>query len=190
MRTLLYAAIVSVGLSLGSSAHAVSLAGRATDDSVCDLSPLTTYRLTRKVFVPAGTSRVTEIYTRLALQFITTQCKNGQTLILHSDLGNSDDERSFRDVTGEVCSLAGVDQETAASREYPHAFQIKCKLLKVQEAKDRLAVAEKVQTVEQMIQERAPVQRDSDMDDDSEKPKDCGEKITFGSLIGLGGRCR
>ncbi|WP_426162461.1 PEP-CTERM sorting domain-containing protein [Pseudoduganella sp. R-34] len=37
---------------------AVSLSGGATDDSVCDLSPMTNYRLTRSVFVAAGSSNV------------------------------------------------------------------------------------------------------------------------------------
>ncbi|WP_143133438.1 hypothetical protein [Pseudoduganella namucuonensis] len=190
MKTLLYIAMVPVCFAIGTGAQAVSLAGRATDDTVCDLSPLTTYRLTRRVFVPAGTTRVSEIYTRLALQFITTECKNGQTLILHSDLGNSADERAFRDVTGELCSSAEVNRETAATREYPHAFQIKCKLLKIQEARDRLVAAERATTVEQMIQERAPVQRNVEMDESVDKPGECGGKITFGSLLGLGGRCR
>ncbi|WP_377705306.1 hypothetical protein [Pseudoduganella sp. UC29_71] len=188
---ILQAMLLAVTLVVGSNAHAVSLAGRPTDETVCDLSPLTNYRLTRKTFVPQGTSRVWEIYSRLALQFITSECRNGQVLILHSDLGSSVDERSFRDVTGELCSPADVTRDSAATREYPHAFQVKCKLAKIQDAKQRLAAAEGIQTVDEMIQERAPAQRSVDAGENAPKPKECSQKIGLGQvLLGLGGNCR
>ena len=170
---------------------AVSLAGRPTDDGVCDLSPMTTYRLTRKVFVPAGTSGLPDIYARLALQYVTVECKNGQVLLLHSDLGNSEDEDTFRKVVGELCSPAEIARESSATVEYPYAFQVKCKLSKIQEAKQRLAAADRIQTVDEMIQERAPVERRAETDGNAPKPKECSQKIGLGQiLLGFGGNCR
>lgn len=183
-------ALAAASLLISANVQAVSLAGRPTDDSVCDLTPMTTYRLSQKVFVPAGSSGVPEIYTRLALQFITSECKSGQVLLLHSDLGNSEDEQTFRSVTDELCSAADVSRTATETIEYPHSFQVRCRLLKIQDAKLRLAAAERSKPLEMMIKEGAPR---NDHADSNEKPaaqEECGGKITFGSLLGLGGHCR
>jgi hypothetical protein len=183
-------ALVAASVLITANAHAVSLAGRPTDDTVCDLTPMTTYRLSQKVFVPAGSSGVPEIYTRLALQFITTECRNGQALLLHSDLGNSEDEQTFRAVTDELCSTAEVSRSATATVEYPHSFQVRCRLAKIQDAKLRLAAAERSKSLQQMIKEGAPPGGHADSDEKPSAAKECSEKITFGSLLGLGGNCR
>lgn len=169
-------------------ASAVSLSGGATDDSVCDLSPMTNYRLTRSVFVPAGSSNVPAIYARLALRFVTKECKNSQILILHSEDGHTDDDRAFRIVTTELCGAAHVQREPTPTSEYPYSFQIKCRLTKLQEAATRLASVEREKPLEQLIAESAPVKTPGESSEISTK-KDCG-KLSFGQVVlGLGGRC-
>lgn len=185
-----FLALAAASVLISTNVHAVSLAGRPTDDSVCDLTPMTTYRLSQKVFVPAGSSGVPEIYTRLALQFITSQCKNGQVLLLHSDLGNSEDEQTFRAVTDELCSAAEVSRAATETVEYPHSFQIRCRLIKIQDAKLRLAAAERSKPLELMVKEGAPPNGHADSSEKPASKEECGGKITFGSLLGLGGHCR
>lgn len=183
-------ALAAASVMISTNVHAVSLAGRPTDDSVCDLTPMTTYQLSRKVFVPAGSSGVPEIYTRLALQFITSECKNGQALLLHSDLGNSEDEQTFRAVTDELCSAADVSRAATETVDYPHSFQVRCRLTKIQDAKLRLAAAEKSKPLELMIKQGTPPSRHADSSEEPAPKEECGGKITFGSLLGLGGNCR
>ncbi|WP_256081040.1 hypothetical protein [Massilia sp. YIM B04103] len=176
---------------INSSAYAVSLSGRPTDDSVCDLSPMTNYHLSQKTFVPAGTMHVSDIYGRLAIKFVIKECKNSQLLILHSDIGIDEDERSFRTVTSELCGAASVQREPATTREYPYAFQVKCRISKIQEATKRLVAAESEKSVEAMIAENAPPGRQNDEQVEQQEPrnKECG-KLGFGTVIlGLGGRC-
>jgi len=175
--------IVSCG-----KAGAVSLSGGATDDSVCDLSPMTNYRLTRSVFVAAGSSNVPTIYARLALRFVTKECKNNQILILHSEDGQSDDDRAFRTVTTELCGAANVQREATPTPDYPYSFQLKCKLTKLQEASVRLAAAEREKSLDDLITENAPIHRQVESEEAAPK-KECG-KLTFGQLfLGMGGRC-
>lgn len=170
-------------------ATAVSISGGATDDSVCDLSPMTNYRLTRSVFVPAGSSNVPAIYARLALRFVTKECKNSQILILHSEDGGHDDDRSFRTVTTELCGSANVHREATPTNDYPYSFQIKCRLTKVQEAALRLATLEREKSLDQLLAESAPV-RTSGESEDAVPKKECTGKLTFGQVVlGLGGRC-
>lgn len=172
-------------------ANAVSLSGRPTDDSVCDLSPMTNYHLTRKIFVPSGTMNVSDIYGRLALMFVVKECKNSQILVLHSEFGESEDERAFRVVTSELCSVANVQRESTATSEYPYSFQVKCRISKIQEATSRLAIAEREKNLETIIAENAPTvrERDESTDQPTSINKDCG-KLGYGAVVlGLGGRC-
>jgi hypothetical protein len=172
----------------GGNAAAVSLSGRTTDDSVCDLSPMTNYHLTRTVFVAAGSTNVPTIYARLALRFVTKECKNSQILILHSEDGQPDDDRAFRTVTTELCGSANVQREPTPTSEYPYSFQVKCRLTKVQEATTKMAALEREKPLDQLISESAPLR--SSVDPGADLPKrECG-KLTFGQvLLGMGGRC-
>jgi hypothetical protein len=155
---------------------------------LCDLSPMTNYRLTRTVFVPAGSSNVAEIYARLALRFVTKECKNSQILILHSEDGHTDDDRSFRAVSAELCSVANVQRELTPTNDYPHSFQIKCRLTKVREAATRLAASERDKPLEQLIAESSP-RRSPNENVEAHSKNEC-DKLTFGQVVlGMGGRC-
>lgn len=174
---------------LTSTANAVSLSGKATDDSVCDLSPLTSYRLGTKTFVEAGTQLSDQIYTRLALRFITQRCKNNQVLILDSDDGSAFDAKYFREVSNHVCTIADVARVPNGTAEYPNGFQIKCRIAKMQEATDWLSSAESAKSTETMIAEGAPKHSPAQNRPSQPDSKDCS-KINMATVFFGGGGCR
>ncbi|MGK5060342.1 hypothetical protein ACQ4WY_25750 [Janthinobacterium sp. LB2P49] len=178
-----------LGLHLQMS-HAVSLAHRETDDSVCDLAPLTTYRLGLKPFVPAGTRDEAEIYFRLAVKFITNECKNKQTLLLHSEMGTSFDDGYFRKVGNQVCAATEIKREPAGTQEFPQGFILRCTISKLKEATAALAEMEKAKPTEAMIEEGAPM-RSAQPNRREEEKKPCGDKMTWETVVlGWGGSCR
>jgi hypothetical protein len=186
MRILIAIACLTAGLD----AQAVSLAGRPTDSSVCDLSPLTSYHLAQRTFVPARTRQLSEIYARLAMQFVAGECANGQLLILHTEYGNSDDDGAFRLVSQELCNVADIQREATPTADYPNSFQIKCRIQKMQAAKQRLAQAEAKESTEEMIRTRSPWMTSSQQAPDGsgeQGKKKCPATISFGQLLGIGG---
>jgi len=172
------------------SAQAVSLSGRSTDETVCDLSPSTSYNLTKNVlFVEAGTRDEAEIYTRIALRFITSRCRDGQVLIMHSDFGDPLDDRFFRDVSAQVCSASKVQREATSTTEAPQSFQIKCPISKLRDAASHLNAIEREKPTEAKIAEGAPTHR-PDSGNESQPRKDCKGSLSFGQVVlGMGGKC-
>jgi len=172
------------------SARAESLSGRSSDESVCDLSPSTSYNLSKSVlFVEAGTRDEAEIYTRIALRFITAKCREGQLLIMHSDFGDLLDDRFFREVSTQVCGASRVQRESTSTTEAPQSFQVKCPISKLREAAAHLRDLERTKSTESMIAEGGPNHRQHSGNDGQPK-KDCKEKLSFGQVIlGMGGRC-
>ena len=182
--------VLSACLSFAAPSDGVSLTHRPTDESVCDLSPLTTYRLGLDPFVEAGTQNEQEIYMRLALRFVTTSCKDTQVLILHSDLGSAFDDGYFRAVAADLCSMANVKRESAGTAEYPEAFLLRCPISKMAEATAALASMEKARSTEAMIAEGAP-DRSNVVPQPADRASKCEGGITLGMLLGIaGGRCR
>lgn len=180
-------------LTFAASAHAVSLAGRTTDDSVCDLSPLTSYRLSMKNLIVAGTQNLDQIYERLSLRFITRNCKNNQTLILDSDDGNQLDLRYFRNISNRLCTISGIERVANGTAENPNGFQIKCKIVKLDEATKWLKEAEAVKTTENLVTESEPRNSASSSSGSSgastSTREDCN-KLTYTSIFIGGGGCR
>lgn len=181
-------------LLLSVDAFAVSIFGRTTDDSVCDLSPFTSYRLASKTFVEEGTRNSDEIYTRLALRFITTACKNNQTLILDSRYGKDFDMRYFRTISNQLCAIADVQRIANGTSENPNAFQIKCRIVKMENATKWLKEAEASKSTETLISEGAPTRSgNSSSSGSSGAPtstrEDCN-KLTYTSIFIGGGGCR
>lgn len=174
---------------LASTAYSVSLSGKITDDSVCDLSPLTSYRLGMKTFVEAGTLNSEEIYMRLALRFITRNCKNNQVLILDSDDGSSFDAKYFRNVSNRLCKIADIKHVPTGTAEYPHAFQIKCPIVKIEEATDWLSSTENAKSTEAMIAEGAPRRSQTPSAPAQPDAKDCS-KLSMASIFFGGGGCK
>ena len=172
------------------STQAVSLSGRSTDETVCDLTPSTSYNLTKNVlFVEAGTRDEAEIYTRIALRFITSKCRDGQLLIMHSDFGDPLDDRFFRDVSSQVCSPSKVQRESTSTTEAPQSFQIKCPISKMKDAASHLSAIERAKPTEAKIAEGAPIHR-PDSGNDNQPRKDCKGSLSFGQVVlGMGGKC-
>lgn len=178
-----------VMLAVIHSVHGVSLSGKSSDDAVCDLSPNTLSRLSKKTFVEAGTRNEAEIYTRLALRFITSECRNSQTLILHSRTGSALDDEVFRAVTSNLCSPGSPKRSSTATRDNSYSFQVTCPIVKWQGAKSDYALREQAIPTERMIAEGAPRDFASDGSPDT-KPKDCNKKLTTAAVIyGFGGTC-
>lgn len=172
------------------SPHAVAFAKKPTDDSVCDLAPKSTSRLAQRTFVEAGTRDESEIYARLALRFVTKECKNGQVLLLHSEDGTDFDGQYFRAVTAQLCSGSAVKRESAATQERPQAFMLECPISKLKEATAALAEMEKTKPTEAMIEEGAPM-RSAQPNRREEEKKTCGDKMTWETVVlGWGGSCR
>lgn len=186
--------LVSVGLTillLSLPAMAWSVWNRETDDSVCDLSPETSYKLAINPFVEAGTLKEDEIYVRLALRKIVQNCKNGQVLVLESPAGDSFDASYFRRAASQVCAVANVQRVAVGTTERPQSFQIKCTIAKIDEARAWLTIAEREKSTETMIVEGAPKQSESNSTaDTSSGKKPCNGIPSFATLLLGGGDCR
>ncbi|MDY7574454.1 hypothetical protein [Actimicrobium sp. CCI2.3] len=156
--TLILPALSSVLLSTVTlPASAYSLWNRTTDESVCDFSPMTTYRLLQKnktniPYVVPEPDQV-EGYSRLALREASAHCKDGQVLVLHSTQGNNLDAQVFRGVTSELCMIADVNQKAVPTTEFPKAFEVRCRIVKIAQARDVSARKEAEKPTEEFIRE-------------------------------------
>lgn len=179
-----------LALMMMTEASAVSISGRATDDSVCDLGPDTTYRVTRKVFVPAYTEQLPEIYFRLAMRYIVANCRDSQTLVLHSAEGDRTDDRAFQLIAPRLCHVADIQRTTTATKEEPSSFQLRCRITKMREARAGFKQEEDALSTEDLIAKNAPRPRSPAPGQSHEHQERCDEKLTAGQLFyGFGGRC-
>lgn len=161
---------------------------KATDDSVCDLSPMTSHKLFVRTPVPEGTKNEQEIYARLALREAVKNCHDGQVLILHSDSASDFDANYFKAVADRLCQVAAVVRAPAATgRE--GAFEVRCPISKLDDAAGWLRGVETEKSTEALIADGAPKRARAAGSSRSATPKECGE-ITFSSVIGRGGHCR
>lgn len=189
----IHALVAAVGALCALDVSATSIFGHTTDDSVCDLSPHTSARLEGKTFVEYGTRNLDEIFTRLALRFITANCRNKQMLILDSRYGKDLDNRYFRTVSNQLCAIADVQHFANGTSENPHAFQVKCKITKLEGATKWLQEAESTKPTEALIAESAPshsnVQSSGGSETSTRSREDCN-RLTFTSIFIGGGGCR
>lgn len=188
-----YFAVALYMLCFSANVIAVSITGRTTDDSVCDLSPSTSARLEGRTFVEDGTRNADQIYTRIALRFITQNCRNNQTLILDSRFGDDFDMRYFRNVSHQLCAIADVQRIANGTAENPNAFQVKCRIMKLEEATKWLKEAEATKATETLISEGAPIKSGESArrsnDNSSPSRGDCS-KLSYASIFVGGGACR
>jgi hypothetical protein len=178
--------ILSLIFLMPSSGNAYSLGGLPTDDSVCDLAPNTSSKLSRGTFVDAGTRNEDSIYERLALRKVVENCANGQTLILHAKFGTRLEDAYFSSVAARVCAAAGVTRESRATTDYPNAFQTKCTIQKLDQARAWLTAAEQRISTEQMILDGAPKRSANTPPANAEVKKDCS-KLNLSTLVNGGG---
>lgn len=186
--------VLSILVTSLQSASAVSLNGRTSDDSVCDLSPYTTSRLGQITFVPARTPNSEEIYSRLAMRFIVGACRTGQTLILHSDDGSMFEDRYFTDVATKLCGAANILREPYPTAEQPHAFRVKCQIVQLKAASAWLRAAENDRSTETMIKNGVVMHEDNSQSAADKAAADrqarCKQGISFGAITGISGGCR
>lgn len=187
-------AAISASFLLIQNASAVSLNGRTNDDSVCDLSPYTTSRLSQLTFVPARTPNIEAIYARLAMRFIVSSCHLGQTLILHSDDGSRFEDQYFTDVATRLCGAANIVREPSSTEEEPHAFRVKCQIIQWKTAEAWLRTAETSESIETMINKGVAISGKNDQVPVDQVPaarrQECKHGLTFGALTGVSGGCR
>lgn len=176
--------------ALSSTASGYSLAGSPTDASVCDLAPHTISRLGRTPFVQAGTRDEEVIYERLALRKIASNCLNGQTLILDSEDGDAFDDRVFRNVSQQLCVVSDVRRIATAKADQPGAFQIRCAIQKLDQARAWLTEAEQKISTEQMIQDGAPKRSANTPPPNAAVKKDCSKLNLSTMLNGGGAECQ
>jgi len=177
---------LSLTFLMPSSGNAYSLGGLPTDDSVCDLAPNTSAKLSRGTFVDAGTRNEDSIYERLALRKVVENCANGQTLILHAKFGSRLEDTYFSSVAARLCVAAGVIRESRGTTDYPNAFQTKCTIQKLDQARAWLTDAEQKISTEQMISEGAPRRSTNTQPPNEQVKKDCS-KLTQSTLLNGGG---
>ena len=188
-RVFAFAFLSLIALST-SRAGAYSLGGHPSDDSVCDLSPNTTSKLSRGTFVEAGTRDEVEIYERLALRKIVQNCTNGQTLVLHAKFGTQSEGNYFSSVAARLCVVADVTREPRGTSDYPNAFQTKCTIQKLDQARAWLSDAEQKISTEQMIQDGAPKRTANTPPANATVKKDCSKLNLSTMLNGGGANCQ
>lgn len=188
--TIAWALAVCLVSTFSTAAAGFSLSNKATDESVCDLSPRTTEKLLSHTFVEAGTKDSLQIYSRLALRQITQNCKNGQVLILDSDDGHPRDASYFQDTANHVCAVAEIKRISTGTSEYPQAFQMKCTILKIQEAQAWLTKVESEKSTETMITEGTPQRAKNTSPGTQSSPNSNCDKMTLSSVFFGGGGCK
>jgi hypothetical protein len=174
---------------------AFSLWDRPTDDFVCDFSPWTAFRLQQRnktniPYILPDREKV-EAYTRLALREASSNCKDGQMLMLHSNDGSDLDAKVFRAVTSHLCLVADVAQKAVPTKEEPNAFEVRCRVSKMTQAKESSAKSEAEKPTEAFILESYQRARSAPASGSSGGQTDRKDtKLCVGQVIGFGGGCK
>ena len=118
------------------TAAAVSLRpNKATDESVCDLTHDTNAFLTLKVLVPAAADQKDQVEAlyRLAAEFIASNCRDGQILLLQGSSSVNVDAPSLTEVANSACSVASVERteiRRSQGDRVKTGFQLRCMISK------------------------------------------------------------
>ena len=182
-------------LPLTSSAVALR-AGKASDDTVCDLAPYTTYQLGTRVLIPVSvpSNLQAEALLRAGARFVAANCTNSQLLILQGAASMTTDVNSMTNLANWACPVAGVSRtsvlvnHTSDSRTAEQGFELRCTITKLPELRAKLAEMEARESNEAFFNRLA------DIDDQLEGPnrsrpvanpktnKDCG-KLSVASIL-------
>ncbi len=137
-RRVLVLCTVAASVTLGATTPAGAVAlrpNKSTDDTVCDLTHHTNAYLGSKTLVPSVASSNDQIdaYFRLAAQFITSNCRDGQLLMLQGNASSSIDTRSLNEVASSACTIASVARSdvtlTGGGMTRP-GFELRCTIVK------------------------------------------------------------
>ena len=196
---LISACVVALLTTFSDTAEAVALRpNKATDDTVCDLSPNTSRYFNGSVLIPAGAAPDDQVnaYFRLASGFVTNNCANGQLLILHDMSFLAAATSALTQLANASCTAASVSR-TEISVPFMDGtkpgFELRCVISKREELAAKLAELERADPLDSLkarlqAAARDPSQSGRASATPSDKNKDCG-KMTLASLL-QGGGCK
>ncbi len=157
-RRVLVLCAVAASVTLGATIPAGAVAlrpNKSTDDTVCDLTHHTNAYLGSKTLVPSVASSNDQIdaYFRLAAQFITSNCRDGQLLMLQGNASSSIDTRSLNEVASSACTIASVARSdvtlTGGGMTRP-GFELCCTIVKHDELVKKLEELERTDPMESL----------------------------------------
>lgn len=178
---------------------------KATDDSVCDLSPATTVLLGRQTFISASHTVEEQAlgYRRLAAVFVADHCGSEQTLILHSQDSDEIDARYLTALAINLCKAADVVRtETSSVERFTNdkvsGYELRCRISKFEVFRKQLQADEATESTSSLIARlrvkpataKTSSAQGSQQDLQPQAPKqDCG-KLTLSAMMVGGGGCR
>ena len=179
-------------------AGAVSLRpNKATDDSVCDLTHDTNAFLSSKVLVPAAADQKDQVEAlyRLAAEFIATNCRDGQILLLQGSTSVNVDAPSLTEVANSACSVASVERteirRSQGDRVKP-GFQLRCMISKHEALARSLAERERVESfgaIKARMYSKVGGEAPTSSSNTTATSKDKCSEVTLASVI-AGGNCK
>ena len=199
-RFLISACVAVLLTTLNNAVEAVALQpNKATDDSVCDLSPHTNRFLAGSVLIPGDAAYKDQFdaFFRLAATFVATKCTNGQVLILQGSSNVSVNRPTLTEVANSACSVAAVSRAEISvsfmAGETQPGFELRCVISKLEELATKLAELERADPFDSLKARLQAAARDPSGSGrasaaPSDKNKDCG-KMTLASLL-QGGGCK
>lgn len=191
-------ALAASAMFAAGTASAVSLRpNKATDESVCDLTHDTNAFLSSKVLVPAAADQrdqVEALY-RLAAEFIASNCRDGQILLLQGSATVNVDAPSLTEVANSACSVASVERteihRPQGDRVKP-GFQLRCTISKHEGLVKSLADRERAESfvaIKARMYSKVGGEAATSSSNASSTSKDkCGQ-MTLSSVIS-GGNCK
>lgn len=194
-----FAVAVAAWLTLAAgTAGAVSLRpNKATDDSVCDLTHDTNAFLSSEVLVPAAADQKDQVEAlfRLAAEFIATNCRDGQILLLQGSTSVNVDAPSLTEVANSACSVASIERteirRSQGDRVKP-GFQLRCMLSKQESLARSLAERERAESfgaIKARMYSKVGGEAATSSSNKAPTPKEECSKVTLASVI-AGGNCK
>lgn len=193
--------------ALVTATFAAALAqSKVTDDSVCDLSPGTTEELSYRTFISADAPMDLKAlgYRRLASNFISQYCSQGQTLILHSKYASDLDAHYLASLAGDLCLVSDVARSEINSTEpftnkRVAGYELRCRISKFDAFRKQLQIDEAHESTASLIARlRAnpsagamPTSSSGNASSSQSPPskQDCS-KLTLSAMLFGGGGCR
>lgn len=175
------------------------VSGKATDESVCDLSPATTDVLASHRFISADAAldKVAIGYRRLASEFVAGHCVQGQTLILSSRYATQLDGLYLDELAIDLCTAANVTR-TEISMIEPFTndkltgYELRCRISKFDKFSKDLQTEQANESTGSLISRLNSKPSSTEMGTRQQEAtgakQDCG-KLSMSSVT-VGGGCR
>jgi len=191
--------LVAATTVISMNVYGASLAnGKATDESVCDMTPNTTGLIARSTLIPADSPAQiqTDVYFRLSARFVSDHCSDGQVLILGSRTGDSIDQAVLTKLANLACVVADVSRVETTARGFGtsvvHGYELRCRIARTRALRDELSqleAAEPTSSVVARVQNPKAAAKAQPSTSPSLTRRDC-DKMTLATTIMGGGPCR